>query len=314
MKAVGVTRFGGPEVLDVFELPAPHAGPGQVRVRVHAATVNPGDRFLRGGFADVSAVRPPYVLGAEAAGVVDEIGPGTDTGLRLGDRVMAVVVPNTATGGAYAEYVVLPARQVALAPAGTSHAEAATLPMNGLTARLALDLADLAPGRTVAVTGGAGAVGGYVVQLAAADGLTVVAVASPHDEDLVRELGADLVVPRSGDIGRNILRAVPSGVDGLVDTVGAGASASLAVREGGTMSSSVGIGSSEELRLRAVRNRTAVFTSYLGDTARLDRLRVQVEKGLLTLRVARTLPAEDAVTAHRLLEQGGIRGRLVLEF
>ncbi|MEW2297744.1 NADP-dependent oxidoreductase [Streptomyces sp. NPDC006743] len=314
MKAVGVTCFGGPEVIDVFDAPEPHAGPGQVRVRVHAATVNPGDRFLRGGFTGACALRPPYVLGAEAAGVVDEIGPGTRTGLRVGDRVMAVAVPTSATGGACAQYVALPARQVALAPAGTSHAEAATLPMNGLTARLALDLAGLAPGRTVAVTGSAGAVGGYAVQLARADGLTVVAVASPDDEELVRSLGAHRVVPRAGDIGRNILRAVPSGVDGLVDTVGAGASASLAVREGGTLSSTVGVGSTEELRLRAIRNRTAVLTAYLGDVERLERLRIQVEQGRLTLRVARILPAEEAVAAHRLLERGGIRGRLVLEF
>ncbi|MGP4045909.1 NADP-dependent oxidoreductase [Streptomyces sp. 2A115] len=314
MKAVGVSRFGGPEALAVFDLPEPHAGPGQVRVRVHAATVNPGDRYLRNGFADVSAVRPPYVLGAEAAGVVDEIGPGTVTGLRVGDRVMAVVVPNESTGGAYAQYLALPAQRVALAPAGSSHSQAATLPMNGLTARLALDLVGLTPGQTVAVTGSAGAVGGYVAQLAKAEGLTVVAVAAPADEELVRGLGADLVVGWSDDVGRGILQAVPGGVHGLVDTIGVDAGAALAVRDNGSVSSTVGGVHSASLRQRSIHSHTAVFTKYLDDVAHLDRLRSQVEKGELTLRVARTLPAEEAATAHRLLDTRGIRGRMVLEF
>lgn len=104
MKTVGVSRFGGPEALRVFEVPEPHAGPGQVRVRVHAATVNPGDRYLRIGALGATSPVPPYVPGMEAAGVLDEIGSGTVTDLRPGDRVMAVAMPNGPEGGAYAQF------------------------------------------------------------------------------------------------------------------------------------------------------------------------------------------------------------------
>ncbi|MDX3239691.1 NADP-dependent oxidoreductase [Streptomyces sp. ME03-5709C] len=319
MKTVGVSEFGGPEALRVFEVPEPHAGPGQVRIRVHAATVNPGDRFLRIGALGPTAPAPPYVPGMEAAGVLDEIGTGTETDLCLGDRVMAMADPTSALGGAYAQYVVLPAEQVARAPRGTTHAEAATLPMNGLTARLAIDLTGLSPGQTLAVTGAAGAVGGYVTQMAKAGGLTVVADASPADEELVRSFGADVVVPRGADVAQHILRAVPAGVAGLVDAAVIGSAVvAPAVRDGGVIVTVLGEGtralSPDEMRRRSLRVRMAFVPDYLGDRRRLDDLREQTEAGKLTLRVARTFAPEDASEAHRLLEAGGVRGRLVLEF
>lgn len=319
MKTVGVSEFGGPEALRVFEMPEPHAGPGQVRIRVHAATVNPGDRYLRNGALGRTSPAPPYVPGMEAAGVVDEIGSDTDTDLRLGDRVMAMAYPTTPTGGAYAEYVALPAEQVARAPQGVTHAEAATLPMNGLTARLALDLAGLSQGQTLAVTGAPGAVGGYVTQLAKADGLTVVADASPTDEELVRSFGADIVVPRGADVAQHVLRAVPGGVAGLIDAAVIGSTVvAPAVHDGGVIVTVLGEGSRalspDEMGRRSLRMRMAFVPDYLGDRSRLDRLRQQAESGELLLRVARTFPAEQAAEAHRLMEAGGIRGRLVLEF
>src|SRR5581483_975787 len=181
------------EALRVVELPEPHAGPGEVRIRVHAATVNPTDTFTRNG-ARAEWLRrdpPPYVTGMDAAGVLDEIGEGANTDLAVGDHVMAIVVPH-GSHGAYAEYIVVPAESVARSPAGATDGEASTLPMNGLTARLALDVLALSPGQTIAVTGAAGAFGGYTVQLAKADGLRVIADASEADEDLVRSLGADV--------------------------------------------------------------------------------------------------------------------------
>jgi D-arabinose 1-dehydrogenase-like Zn-dependent alcohol dehydrogenase len=192
MRAVGVTEYGGPDVLELVELPRPSAGPGQIRIRVHAATVNPGDTLLRIGDLDEvlrnGPLKPPYVPGMEAAGVIDQIGPGTPTQLQVGDRVMAVLMPIDATGGAYAEYLVVDADQAARAPAGTTHADAATLPMNGLTARLALDVLNVPPEETIAVTGSAGAVGGYAIQLAKVDGLRVIADAAASDETLVAPL------------------------------------------------------------------------------------------------------------------------------
>jgi len=161
VKAVGVTEFGGPEVLHIVDLPDPEAGPGELRIRVHAAAVNPTDTGLRSGrrAEQMKDIAPPYVPGMEAAGVLEQIGEGASTDLQVGDHVMAIVVPHGAHG-AYSERVVVPAQSVARTPADATDAEAATLPMNGLTARQALDLLGLEPGQTLAVTGAAGALGG----------------------------------------------------------------------------------------------------------------------------------------------------------
>ena len=140
MRAVGVIEFGGPEALQVVDLPEVHAGPDEVRIRVHAAAVNPTDTYVRNG-ARAEAQRkdpPPYIPGMDAAGVIDEIGAGTATDLVVGDEVMAMVIPS-GSHGAYRESIVLAADSVARAPAGSTHVEAATLPMNGLTARQSLD-------------------------------------------------------------------------------------------------------------------------------------------------------------------------------
>ncbi|TMD66725.1 MAG: hypothetical protein E6I97_23740 [Chloroflexi bacterium] len=170
MKAIGVMTFGGPEVLHVFELPEPHAGAGEVRIRVHAASVNPTDTLFRAGSqaARLSGRPAPYVPGMDVAGVIDELGADADNRLKVGDRVVALVIPAGPHGGAYAEYVVVPAASVVLAPAGVDFPAASTLLLNGLTARLALDALALDAGQTMAVTGAAGAFGGYVIQLAKA--------------------------------------------------------------------------------------------------------------------------------------------------
>src|SRR5580700_5732444 len=140
MRAVGITEFGGPDVLHLVDLPNPEPGPGEVSIRVRAAAVNPTDTVLRsGGRAErLKDIAPPHVPGMDAAGVLEQIGGGVQTTLKVGDRVMAIVVP-LGQRGAYAERVVVPAESVVPSPAGTTDAEAATLPMNGLTARLALD-------------------------------------------------------------------------------------------------------------------------------------------------------------------------------
>jgi NADPH:quinone reductase-like Zn-dependent oxidoreductase len=159
-------------------------------------------------------IPPPYVPGMDAAGVLEQIGEAVSTDLRIGDHVMAIVVPN-GSHGADSERVVVPAESVARVPAGATDVEAATLPMNGLTARLALDLLELEPGQTVAVTGAAGAVGGYVIQLGKADGLRFIADASENDEQLVKELGADVVVRRGPEFSALVREAVLQGFTGL---------------------------------------------------------------------------------------------------
>jgi NADPH:quinone reductase len=312
MKAIGVTEFGGPGELRVVDLPEPQAGPGEVRIRVRAAAVNPTDTGLRSGAraAQLREVPPPHVPGMDAAGVLDQIGDGVVTDLAVGDAVMAIVVPRGAHG-AYAEYLVVPAASVARAPKGASHAEAATLPMNGLTVRLALDLLNLQPGQTLAVTGAAGAVGGYAIQLGKAEGLRVIADAAPADEQLVRDLGADVVLPRGDDYPERVRAAVPGGADGLIDAALLDELALPAVRDGGRIATVRGFRGAEE---RGVTFHPVSVRNYAREQAKLDRLRQQVEDGQVTLRVAQVLPAERAAECHGILEAGGTRGRLILEF
>jgi NADPH:quinone reductase len=131
MRAVGVVRFGGPDGLEVVQVPTPHAGAGEIRMRVRAVAVSPSDVLIRHGRTPTT---PGHMVipGTDAAGVVDEIGPGAVTDLAVGDAVMAYVHPLGPDGGAYAEHVVLPADWVVRAPRGATSAEAATLPLNGL--------------------------------------------------------------------------------------------------------------------------------------------------------------------------------------
>jgi len=312
MRAVGIMSHGGPEVLEVLDLPEVHAGPGQVRVRVHAAAVNPTDTMARNGSraAQQKVDPPPYVPGMDAAGIVDEVGDGVTTGVRVGDAVMAMVVPK-GSHGAYREQIVLDARAVVPAPAGTSHVEACTLPMNGLTARLSLDLLGLSPGQTLAVTGAAGAYGGYVVQLAKAEGLTVIADASAADHDLVKSLGADVVVRRGDDVATRIREHFPDGVDGLADGAVLNERVIAAVRDGGAFTAVRGFAGVPQ---RDIRFTTTFVRTYDGEFEKLDRLRQLAERAVVTLRVAGTYPPEKAGDAHRRLEAGGTRGRLVIAF
>ena len=312
MRAVGVNEFGGPEALEIVELPEPHAGPGEVRLRVRAAAVSPTDTLARNG-ARAEAQRkdpPPYVPGMDAAGVVDEIGEGTDTELHVGDDAMAIVVPD-GSHGAYAEQVVLPAASVVRAPKDLDAAQASTIPMNALTARRALDALQLAPGQTLAVTGAAGAFGGALVELAKADRLRVVADASEADETLVRSLGADVVVRRGEGVAQRIRDAEPGGVDGLADGSLQGDELMDAVRDGGGIVTVRGYVGPDD---RGITWHPIMVRDYARDHARLDRLREQVDAGQLTPRVADVLPADQAPEAHRRLEAGGVRGRLVLTF
>ena len=311
MRAAGVTEFGGPEALHLVEVPAEPLGPGQVRLRVHAAAVSPTDTHLvAGAYAGRDPVTtPPWVPGMDVAGVVAEVADDVDV-LAPGDPVMGIVVPTGAHGG-YREDLVLPVGSVARIPAGTDAVAASTLPMNGLTARLALDQMGLRPGQVLAVTGAAGAFGGYVVQLAKADGLTVVADASAADEQLVRDLGADVVVPRGDDVADRIRERFPDGVDGLADGSVQDALVVPAVRDGGAVATVRGYRGDGQPGIRFF---PTLVRRVAEDRAALDRLRQQVEDGVLTLRVARTLRAEEAAEAHRLLARGGVRGRLVLTF
>jgi NADPH:quinone reductase-like Zn-dependent oxidoreductase len=315
MRAVTFSRLGGPEVLEVRELPEPQPGPGELRIRVAAATVNPTDISFRSGrqlspaqLAEMG-VQPPYVPGMEFAGVVDAVGEGTSW--RTGDRVMAIVNPRRPGGGAQAELVVVPAASVARVPDGTSLEAAATLPMNGLTVRLALDQLKLERGQTLAVTGAAGAVGGYAVELGVSEGLRVIAVARPHDEALVRRFGAETFV-RSGESAmREVYDAARGGVDGMIDAAVLDAGALPAIRDGGRLATVRGWSGPSE---RGITIEPVRVTSYVHNHEALDRLGRLVGEGRLTLRVAETFPPQRAAEAQRKMAAGGTRGRLVIVF
>jgi len=315
MQAVTFSRFGGPEVLEVSELPEPEPGAGEVRVRVRAATVNPTDISYRSGRQHNAAqlaemgVRPPYVPGMELAGVVDAVGP--DTPWRVGDRVMAIVNPRRPGGGAQAERVVVPAASVARVPEGATLEAAATVPMNGLTVRLALDQLALKPGQTLGVTGAAGAVGAYAVELGAGEGLRVIAVAAPQDEALVKRLGAATVVPRGDAAIRGLRDAAPGGVDGLIDAAVLDGAVLPAIRDGGKLATVRGWAGPSE---RGIVIEPVRVTSYVHNQAALARLGQLAAEGRLTLRVAETFPPEHAARAQQKLAAGGTRGRLLIVF
>jgi NADPH:quinone reductase-like Zn-dependent oxidoreductase len=319
MKTVGILKFGGPDELRVIERPTPHAGAGEVRIRVRAAAVNPVDTLIVAGESLVRLTgTDPVVPGLDVAGTVDEIGPGVGPALALGDRVMAMVNPTRPEGGGYAQWVVLPESWTVRAPVGSTHAEAATLPMNGLTALHAFDQLHLAPGSTLAVTGAAGAVGGYAVQLAKAAGHRVLADAAPNDADLVTALGADEVVTRGPDVAERFRALAPAGVDAAIDAAVVGAALTGAIRPGGVL---VYVRELPDQRAFAktagqlgVTLAPAFVHAYDGRRDKLDHLRRLAETGALTLRVAARFPPEETSRAHRLLAAGGVRGRFVIEF
>jgi NADPH:quinone reductase-like Zn-dependent oxidoreductase len=310
MPVVGFRRFGGPEVLEVIRLPVPTAGRGEVVVEVDAATVNPTDLLMRTG-AQVNLMKglhPPYVPGMEFAGRVHERGEGVGA-VAVGQRVMGSVDARRSDGGAQARFVRIPATSVVPVSDGIDAVDAATVPMNGLTANLALEELSLAPGGTILVTGGAGALGGYAIQLARQAGLLVVADALDADRDLLIRLGADHVVPRGADMAAGVRDRFPGGVDGAIDAARIGETVASLVRDGGTL---VGVRVTDATGSDRVRRVAVSVVTQVTNTPALARLEQLVRGGSLTPRVARTLPMSEAAEAHRLLERGGVRGRVVL--
>ncbi|MER6667936.1 NADP-dependent oxidoreductase [Amycolatopsis japonica] len=309
MRAVVVRRFGGPEVLEFAEVTVPEPGIGQVRVKVAAAGVNPVDAATRSGFLTEAGIVPPREvlgLGWDVAGTVDAVGDGV-AGFATGDSVIGLQDRPSAALGTYAEFVVLDADALAAAPRTASPEEAATLPLNGLTAVQALDLLDLPPGATVLVTGAAGAVGGYAVTLAKARGFRVVAVAGSADEALVRGFGAEIFVPRGDFLADRVRAVVPGGVDAVLDTALLGLEALDAVTNGGRFV--VFAAGAAPIPLRGIK---VDHVWIRADGTALTGLAALVDDGTLALRVADTLPLGEAAKAHELLAAGGLRGRLVL--
>jgi NADPH:quinone reductase-like Zn-dependent oxidoreductase len=302
MLTISQRSFGGPEVLEVTESPRPAPLPTEVLVRVHAAGVNPVEAMIRDGRFPLLG-RPPFVLGWDVSGVVEEVGPGTAR-FRPGDEVYGMpFFPRPAA--AYAEYVAAPSRQLARKPASLDHVHAAALPLVGLTAWQGLvDVARIEPGQRVLVHGGGGGVGHVAVQIARARGARVIATASAAKAAFVRGLGAEEVI----DYG------VVRDVDVVFDVVGGGygVRSVRTLRPGGLLVTAVDH-RDEELaeRVRAAGRRfsgLAVEPDHVG----LEELAKLVDAGQLVPHVSRTFRLEEAAAAHELVAAGSVQGKVVL--
>ncbi|MFJ6483823.1 MULTISPECIES: NADP-dependent oxidoreductase [unclassified Streptomyces] len=296
MLAAVVSEFGGPERVELAEVPVPRPEAGQLRVKVAAAGLNPVDGAVVAGIFGGAGQR--LGLGWDVSGEIDEVGAGV-TGWSAGDRVVGLHYGPVKPLGTHAQYVVLDATAVASAPTAVDAVTAAGLPLAGLTAARAVDLLGLAPGSSVLITGAAGVVGGLAVQLAARAGLAVTALAGADDEELVRSLGATGFVPRG---------EAPAGpVDGVLDAAVLGAAALDSVRDGG-----VYVGLIPNHAPAAERGVRVVEQEVAADGAHLARLVALVDAGALTLRVADTFPLGEAAEAHAHLGASGVRGRIIL--
>ncbi|MFH9749111.1 NADP-dependent oxidoreductase [Streptomyces anulatus] len=302
MEAIVYEEFGGPGVLHLERLDPPRPGPGQVRVAVRAAGVNPLDHKIRNGWMeDAFPTRLPATPGAEFAGVVLEAGEGV-TEFAPGDEVLG-----WSATGSYATEALAEAASLARKPAGLSWEEAAALPVATDTASRVLDELVLAEGETLLLHGAGGGVGSVAVQLAVARGATVIGTASPANHDYLRVLGAVPVAYGDGLVER-VRELVPEGVDAVFDASGRGALPASIELRGGTTDRIVTIadGDAAELGVAFSSGGGGPSADRLGANARL------AETGELRVEIAQVFPLADAASAHALSEGGHVRGKLVL--
>lgn len=299
MKAVQFSEYGEPDVLHVADVEEPHAAAGQIRIAVRAAGVNPIDWKRRGGaMREQMPVDFPSIPGIEAAGVVDEVGDGV-TGVAVGDEVFG-----SSVGGASAEHAVLD--HYAAKPADLPWPEAAGLPVAVETSVRTLDLLGVESGQTVLVNGAAGGVGSAAVQFARARGARVIGTASEGNHEFLRSLGAEPTVYGEGLVER-VHELAPDGVDLALDTSGRGALPDL-IEITGSPNNVVTIAdfTAPDHGVRVTTGSDGRSWQALGQAAQL------YEEGKLSLPVERTFPFEQAPEAHRISEEGHVRGKLVL--
>ena len=311
MRAIQIQRFGGPDVLQLVDVRDPQAGPGDVRVAVHAAGTNPVDASNRsdGSWAGLEL---PHMPGYDVAGVIDQVGDGVDT-VAVGERVMAMT-PFPGGAGGYAEHVVLDAALVATVPDWVSLVEAAAVPLAAGTALDVLDRIDLPAGAWVLVHGASGGVGTFLVQLAAARKLRAIAVASTRSHDVLRDLGASACVDyHDGDVVGEARGIAGRRVDAIVDLVGGRAlgESLAAVRPHGQLVSIA----TPELDLDPVLDENLTFHGVLisDSDVRIRALARLLDAGSIRPVIADVLPLDHAAEAHRRLETGHTGGKIVLQ-
>lgn len=331
MKAVRLQEFGAPEVLRYEETLKPVAGAGEVIVRVHAASLNPPDLYLRDGYRALPPEwRPspdfPLILGTDISGVVDAVGEGVSD-FHVGDEVYAMVrFPyDLMTGsGAYADYVNVPASDLALKPAGIDHAHAAGAPMSLLTAwQFLVELGHDAPnpfqdlahapmelaGKTVLVNGAGGGVGHLAVQVAKWKGAHVIAVASGKHMTLLRDLGADVVI----DYTRQDAETAAQDVDLVIDAVGGPDMERFlkVLRKGGAlyMVNPLGFTGQDEAKRLGI---TVSSTQVRSNGAQLAEAGRLLDEGTVRIVIDSQFPLAEAAAAHERASRGSIQGKIVL--
>src|SRR4051812_39785702 len=300
MKAVTFSEYGDPEVLHVDDVEEPHPGPGQVRIAVRAAGVNPIDWKARSGMMrEVSPVTFPAVDGREAAGVVDEVGPDVDD-VAVGDEVFGFAV-----SGAAAEHAVLD--DFARKPPGLPWEQAAALPVAVETSvRVFTVLGGLGEGQTIVIDGAAGGVGTAAVQLARARGARVIGTAGERNHDFLRSLGAEPTTYGDGLVER-VRALAPDGVDLAFDTAGKGGVPDLIALTGDpARGATIADFGAAALGVKVTGGGGVRPAPALGEAASL------FEAGRLQAPVAQTFTFAQAGDAHRVSEEGHVRGKLVL--
>jgi NADPH2:quinone reductase len=308
-KAVTYAGWGGYDVISIAERNVRAPNVSEVRIKVLAAAVNPTDILLRDpGLGNLDL---PMIPGMDAAGIVDAVGSEV-TRLKIGDEVMAAVTPMRREGGAQASYIVVPSASVVHKPKSVTHAEAATVPMNGLTALYALDLAALSTGQTLAVTGGAGWLAYMTITLAKLRGLRVIADAKREEVELVRGYGADVVVDRADAFAEALRREIPEGADALLDTALLSEQAFPALKDGGIYIPVRGWRDGpDDPRIQI---KPVLVNEVLDRTDWLESLRDVVAAEKISPRVAGEYVLENVADAQRSLMAGGVRGRPVIMF
>lgn len=300
MRAAAFHAPGGPEVLEVIELDEPKAGPGELRVRVRAAGVQPTDLAVREGW-NPPGVAPsfPRVVGNEFAGVVDQVDPGVE-GFTVGAEVLGFRTLNC-----YADYVVVPAEQVIAKPASMPWEIAAGLSGAGQTAHTAVEELGVGAGDVFLVHAAAGAVGTVAVQLAKRAGAVVIGTASPANHDYLRSLGVIPVEYGDGLVDR-VRQAAPAGVTVSLDAAGAEAlrAAVELVPDRGRIGTIVAFELYEELGVRWIGSKRSA--QRLTELARL------YDEGALKIQLRKAYPLEQAADAHRDVGTGHGRGKVVL--
>jgi NADPH2:quinone reductase len=318
-----INETGGPEVLRYGEIETPQPGPGEVRIRVAYAGVNPADWKNRQGM--LAAFRPyvfPYIIGFDAAGVVDKLGEAV-SGFAVGDRVFTPTNHGQGGQGSYAEYTIASADRVALVPDGMSFAQAAALPVAALTAWQGLfDRGGVKAGQRVLIHGGSGGLGSFAVQFARWAGAHVAATCSTPNVEYVRGLGAERVIDyRSENIAAAVAAWAPGGLDYLMDAVGFSTlpNGLDLVRPGGTFVSIPTLNDDGDIPAAAAagaaRGVTRVFSTMtdVGCSATLGRIAGLLVAGHIKLPPLTEYALRDAAEAHRQIQSGHTRGKIVLK-